>query len=288
MISEQALKDRIQAIARERNIPFNACWKRLLLERFLGRLSRSVHRDKFVFKGGFLLSYLVEIGRESTDLDFLLTRVRAERDLLMVMFKEIISADPGDGFAFFPQSIDVLSQPQMEYPGYRLSLEARFARMRDRIQVDLGVGDVVEPINRDILFLHYRGGALFEPVASLPTYPMESIFAEKLESILSKGATNTRMKDYHDLIFIVRNKSMLLENKLRESVRNTLTHRGTLLRTIGFDDFVLKSVQGHWRRHLEGLGGNARKVDLPDDISDIIREINEYILDALLLDRFQN
>jgi len=61
MINEQALKDRLQRIAKEKVIPFNACWKQLLLERFLARLARSPHVDKFIFKGGFLLSYMMKI-----------------------------------------------------------------------------------------------------------------------------------------------------------------------------------------------------------------------------------
>nr|NGX43416.1 hypothetical protein [Chlamydiota bacterium] len=69
MINEQALKDRLQTIAKEKNIPFNACWKQLLLERFLARLARSSHFNKFIFKGGFLLSYMMKIGRETVDLD---------------------------------------------------------------------------------------------------------------------------------------------------------------------------------------------------------------------------
>ena len=64
-MNEQALKDRIKIIAREKGIQFNECWKKLLLERFLLRLSRSAHDRKFIFKGGFLLAYIMEIGRET-------------------------------------------------------------------------------------------------------------------------------------------------------------------------------------------------------------------------------
>lgn len=64
-MNEQALKDRLQAIAREKGIPFNACWKQLLLERFLARLARSAYTDKLIFKGGFLLAYMMRIGRET-------------------------------------------------------------------------------------------------------------------------------------------------------------------------------------------------------------------------------
>lgn len=65
MMNAQALKDRLQAVARERNLRFNACWKQLLLERFLARLAGSAYTHKLIFKGGFLLSYLIEIGRET-------------------------------------------------------------------------------------------------------------------------------------------------------------------------------------------------------------------------------
>jgi hypothetical protein len=76
-MNEQALKDRLLLIAKERKIHPNECWKSLLLERFLARLSKSSERKKVIFKGGFLLSYLMDIGRETTDLDFLLNNMNA-------------------------------------------------------------------------------------------------------------------------------------------------------------------------------------------------------------------
>lgn len=79
MISGQALKDRLQTIAKENGIPFNACWKQLLLERFLARLGQSDYIDKLIFKGGFLLAYMMKIGRETADLDFLLNRAKGEK-----------------------------------------------------------------------------------------------------------------------------------------------------------------------------------------------------------------
>jgi predicted nucleotidyltransferase component of viral defense system len=67
-MNEQALKDRLLIVAKEKGIHFNKCWKKLLLERFLARLSRSSEREKIIFKGGFLLSYVLDIGRETIDL----------------------------------------------------------------------------------------------------------------------------------------------------------------------------------------------------------------------------
>jgi hypothetical protein len=96
VINEQALKDRLQAIAKEKAIPFNSCWKQLLLERFLARLSRSAHANLFIFKGGFLLAYMLKIGRETVDLDFLLTRIKAEEKSLEEISKEIAAVSLDD------------------------------------------------------------------------------------------------------------------------------------------------------------------------------------------------
>src|SRR3990167_10060835 len=113
MINEQALKDRLHTIAKEKEIQFNACWKQLLLERFLARLARSSHANKFIFKGGFLLAYMMKIGRETTDLDFLLTRMKTEKEEIQQVLEEIISIRSEDRFTFSFNRIELLSQPHM-------------------------------------------------------------------------------------------------------------------------------------------------------------------------------
>lgn len=113
MIHLQSLKDRLQTIAKEKDIPFNACWKQFLLERFLARLTVSTYASKFIFKGGFLLSYFIKIGRETTDLDFLLTRMEAEIQRIQQVFEQILALHIADGFTFTLNSIELLSQPHM-------------------------------------------------------------------------------------------------------------------------------------------------------------------------------
>ena len=115
-MNEQGLKDRLQAISKERGIHFNECWKKLLLERFLSRLSRSTYTQQFIFKGGFLLAYIMEIGRETTDLDFLLTSINASKDEIKEAIEEIIAVESEDGFSFSYEGIELLEQPHMDYP----------------------------------------------------------------------------------------------------------------------------------------------------------------------------
>ncbi|CRX38289.1 nucleotidyl transferase AbiEii/AbiGii toxin family protein [Estrella lausannensis] len=277
MINEQALKDRLQIIAKDKEMPFNACWKQLLLERFLARLARSSHVNKFIFKGGFLLSYMMKIGRETVDLDFLLNRMNAESKELQEVFEEIAAMSSNDGFTFSFDSMEVLSQPHMEYPGYRTIIKASFAKMKDKIHVDVGVGDVVEPTNREIRLFEYRGKPFFEESISLLVYPIETIFAEKLETVLSKGSRNSRMKDFHDLLLLLRDKSLHSSETLRASVKKTFDNRGTVLQAIQFDESGHKALQKLWNAHIQGLGDMARELNLPEDMKTVIDAINTSI-----------
>lgn len=275
MINEQALKNRLQTIAKEKGIPFNSCWKQLLLERFLVRLGRSSYADKLIFKGGFLLAYLMKIGRETVDLDFLLNRINAAKETLEEICKEIASGSINDGFTFSFAGIELLSQPHMDYPGYRITFDVRFAKTKDKIHIDVGVGDVVEPQHREIKLFQYRGQPFFEDAVSLLIYPIETIFAEKLETVLSKGSRNSRMKDYHDLLLLVRSKELMKPNKLKETLAKTFENRGTALTAIHFNTAGIKSLQQLWAAHLHGLGDMAKELALPKNIETVIEEINQ-------------
>ncbi len=280
MISEQALKEKLQTIAREKGIPFNSCWKQLLLERFLVRLHSSSYANKFIFKGGFLLSYMMKIGRETVDLDFLLHRMKVEKKTLENICKEIAAVQLDDGFSFFFSSIELLSQPHMDYPGYRSTFTTLFAKMKDKIHIDVGVGDMVEPEHREIKLFRYKGKPFFEDTVSLLVYPAETIFAEKLETALSKGSRNSRMKDYHDLLMLIRSKA-INSKKLESALKQTFKNRDTPLVRLQFDNPGMKALQQLWTAHQRGLSDVGSELVLPKDIDKVIEEINQEISSLL-------
>jgi len=282
-MNEQALKARLQSIAKEKGLLFNKCWKGLLLERFLCRLANSECRQ-LIFKGGFLLSYMLKIGRETSDIDFLLTQMHANQETIRDTIKGIISTNIEDGFSFAFEKIEPLQQPHMDYPGYRISLQATFGHMQDKIWIDVGVGDIVIPALHKIRLYQYRGKPLFENEISLLTYPPETIFAEKLETILSKGSINSRMKDYHDLLLLIREPHIITINTLEDSIKNTCIHRGTLFRIIVFGESDLKSMNTLWQAHLKNLGNATKTLNLPENIQDAISEINRFIRKLSILE----
>lgn len=277
MINEQSLKDRLHLLSKEKELPFNACWKQLILERFLARLYRSNYANKLIFKGGFLLAYIINMGRETIDLDFLLTKIKAEVKNLESICKEIVQVSYRDGFIFAFASIP----PHMGYPGYRITLNVSFGKMKDKIHIDIGIGDAVDPENLEINLLQCKNKPLFEESISLLVYPIESIFAEKLETVLSKGGTNSRMKDYHDLFLIAKNKKITNSKKLYNALASTFKNRGTTLAKIHFDSDEIGSLQKLWLAHLRGLGGIAQELQLPENLNTLIKEVN-YLLQVSL------
>lgn len=277
MMNEQAFKDRLHTIAKEKNIRFNACWKQLLLERFLTRLARSSHSNKLIFKGGFLLAYMMKIGRETTDLDFLLTRMKAREKEIQHILEEIIAIPSEDGFSFYFDGIELLAQPHMEYSGYRVSLKTTFLKMKDKIQIDVGIGDAVDPTHLTIDLFKYRGKPFFEDSMSLLVYPIETIFAEKLETVISKGAGNSRMKDYHDLFLMLRSQELVDSKKLEKAILKTFSNRQTAFKILQFDNSEIEILQRLWTAHAQALGQSAQDLDLPTKIEVIISDLNTLI-----------
>ncbi len=274
-MNEAALKERLKIIAEEKESTLNKIWKQLLLERFLARLSTSEYQHNFIFKGGLLLAQYVDINRETIDIDFLMTNIKSEIKRIQDVIKKVAAINSEDGFTFSWHSVEELNQPHMEYAGYRITLDAKFGKMRDKIQVDIGIGDAVVPIETTFTPFEYKGKPIFAGEISLNVYPPESIFAEKLESITSKGVINSRMKDYHDLLVMIREPNLLDSEKLTASIQATFNRRGTPISlSSNFDSAGMQSLQALWTNHLRGLGVFRERLNLPEQIGEVIDEIN--------------
>ena len=109
-------------------------------------------------------------------------------------------------------------------------------------------------------------------------YPPETIFAEKLETVLSKGAINSRMKDYHDLLLLTRNPALIQHVNFEAAITSTFQNRGTILELVNFDEEGLKQLQKLWTAHLQDVGNKSKDLKLPKDLQEVIQEINFYLV----------
>lgn len=278
-MNEQALKSRLKHIAKELDKNFNEVWKLLVLERFLARLSRSEYSDKLIFKGGLLLSYYLTIGRETIDIDLLARRLNAEKSYLEQIVEEICLLQLNDGFQMQLISLSDLDHQHMHYPGFQAGVVVQFGVMKDKFYVDIGVCDTVEPFSLKWPSFIYKEKPLFEDPISLEVYPVETIFAEKLETIISRGTTNSRMKDYHDLLLLCRNNKLIDKTLLKENITQTFQNRGTVFSLpVQFNLVELENMQLLWAGHLRALGNSRSQVlGLPKEIETVIHELNRWL-----------
>ncbi|MFO3471960.1 nucleotidyl transferase AbiEii/AbiGii toxin family protein [Legionella pneumophila serogroup 1] len=282
-MNEQALKARLKHIGKEKGKSFNEVWKLLILERFLARLSRSEYSDKFIFKGGLLLSYYLTIGRETTDIDLLAKRLNAEKSNVELIMQDICLLNLDDGFQMQFLHIEDLDHQHMNYPGFQVGIAVQFGVMSDKFFVDVGVGDVVDPVLLDWPSFNYKERPLFEDPISLEVYPVETIFAEKLETLISRGAANSRMKDYHDLILLCRDDQLLDKARLKDNIDQTFQNRGTVFSIpVQFQFDELERMQRLWAAHLRVLGADKiLLLGLPDNIKTVIDQLNQWLLDHI-------
>ncbi|AGY59527.1 nucleotidyl transferase AbiEii/AbiGii toxin family protein [Gloeobacter kilaueensis] len=196
-----SVRMRLLALAKERKEDFNLVLERYGLERVLFRLSNSSHVDRFVLKGGLLVSlWAKDTYRPTRDAD-MLAYGDASPEVLVGIFQELCKMDlEPDGLVFDSATITTeLIKEDQEYGGVRLLIEAKLEQAKLHIQFDIGVGDAVSPAPQVAEYPSLLQG-LTSP--KLKMYPPETVVAEKFETIVRRGLDNSRMKDYYDLWFL--------------------------------------------------------------------------------------
>lgn len=276
---EKSFKARLRIVAKESGRDPADLWQNLILERFLTRLAKSRYRDRFVLKGAVLLSKYIDLGRETRDLDFLAIGVSNKIADLSVIFKEVTEIELNDGFVFQNVKVDYLTHPHMSYSGAEISAIVNFGKVRNKLSIDVGFGDIVEPIQYSIPLLKSSQGAIFESSVNLPCYPTEFIFAEKLETIVYRGFLNSRMKDFHDLHSLVTSESAAFFSNLKTIIYSVFDHRGTPLDIpIAYKDTELPQLRSFWQSYIRGLRRNESR--LPQHFDELIQTINAWLISS--------
>ena len=172
-----------------------------VMERFLERISLSKYRNNFILKGGMLVSAMVGIDIRSTlDIDTTVKNMPLSVETAKEMMEEIISIPLDDGMTFSVKGISEIID-EAEYSGVRALLDTKLETMRTPLKVDISTGDIITP--REVA---YSFKLMFEErMISVLAYNLETVLAEKLETVISRGTVNTRLRDYYDL-YILQNE----------------------------------------------------------------------------------
>lgn len=196
-----------------------------IMERLLERISLSRYKDRFILKGGMLVTALVgHENRATMDIDTTIKNLPLSVDDVEVILTEIMKIKVEDGIVFSIKKITEIME-EAEYPGVRAILQAQLESMRTPLKIDISSGDVITP--REIKF-EYK--LMFEERTILIwAYNIETIVAEKLETVISRGTANTRLRDFYDLYILQQEKTVSIDmEKLKLAFRATSRKRGSL------------------------------------------------------------
>ena len=193
-------------------------------EHVLMRLEKSEYKDKIILKGGVLLSSIIGNDLRTTkDIDATLKGLPLTIEMVEEIFKEILSIDIKDNVYFELVSIKDIRITD-EYGGFRLNIKGTFYKIRTNFFIEITTGDIITP--REI---KYKYSSIFEDKKiNIMAYTIETIIAEKFESIISKNITTTRAKDFYDLYMLIDNHKDEIDNGvLKRAVINTFNKRNT-------------------------------------------------------------
>ena len=221
----KSLKDQAKNIAKENNISIQQVLQNYMFERILERLSKSKYKENFIIKGGLLSSSIMGINLRTTmDIDTNITGINLEKEELLKILNEILNIDIGDNVSFIIEKIEDIKQEEY-YGGYKFKITGIYENIKIKFHIDISTGDVITP-----KAIEYKYKKLFDSsYIDILSYNQETIIAEKLQSILERKLTNSRMKDYYDLYFFVNYKWDSIDKEtLSKAIIRTFSARNSI------------------------------------------------------------
>lgn len=224
MRNAMQLKAIIKNLAKEKHISAQLVMQNFMLERLLERISVSKYQQNFILKGGFLIAAMVGLDTRATmDMDATIKGLPVNEDTICRMFDEICKIELNDDVTFSFRSIGEIREGD-EYSGYRISLFANYPPMAIPLKLDITTGDKITPKE-----IEYQFKLLLEDRSiSVLAYNLETILAEKLETVISRGDQNTRPRDYYDIYILAKLQSSNIESAgLKAALDATTRKRGS-------------------------------------------------------------
>ena len=210
-----------------------------MMERLLERISVSGYRDNFILKGGMLVSSLVGVDMRTTmDIDTTIRALPLTQEKAKAFLEEIMAIDLEDNVSFRITKIEDIMEGH-EYEGFRFHIEGVLEKLRQTIKIDISTGDAIIPaaVKYELpLILENRKIGLW-------AYNMETLLAEKLETVMTRAEANTRMRDFYDIYILTRQEVIEINpTHLKEAFAATCRKRGSEAAIPSFDE-VLESIE---------------------------------------------
>ena len=220
----EQIKGRIKSVAKQNNADARTLMRIYMMERFLERLAQSEYRDNFIIKGGILVTAMIGVAHRSTmDIDTSMKNLNLSAEDALRVVNQVKDIDLDDGVSFDVKDVSNIMD-EMEYPGIRVTMNANVGRLITPLKIDISTGDVITP-----RAIEFTSDLLLEDRSiSLWSYNLETILAEKLQTVLARGILNTRMRDFYDIRMLLDTyEDKVNKAVLKDAFAATCKKRGT-------------------------------------------------------------
>ena len=271
----EQIKGRIKSVAKQNNADARTLMRIYMMERFLERLAQSEYRDNFIIKGGILVTAMIGVAHRSTmDIDTSMKNLNLSAEDALRVVNRVKDIDLDDGVSFDVKDVSNIMD-EMEYPGIRVTMNANVGRLITPLKIDISTGDVITPraieFNYDLL--------LEDRSISLWSYNLETILAEKLQTVLARGILNTRMRDFYDIRMLLDTyEDKVNKAVLKDAFAATCKKRGTDHLQEQADDIIKiidadEQLQVLWRAYQKKYS-YAAEIDYASVISGVRKLMN--------------
>lgn len=273
------LKALVKNIAKEKNISAQLVLQNYILERLLERISLSEYQKKFILKGGMLIAAMVGLDSRATmDMDATIKRYPLNEKSIRKAFDSIILIDAHDDITFEIVSIKEIRE-DTDYGGLRVSLNAKFEDLNVPLKVDVTVGDIITP--KEII---YKFDLLFEPrQIEVYAYNLETVLAEKVETIISRSTANTRPRDFYDVYILTKFQSTNISTPIFAAALHGTAQKRNSVQSLSSSEKILHDISNdrtmneRWRHYQKefNYASDIEFTDVLNSIKELIETIKE-------------
>ena len=235
MKTPEQLKGAIRNMAAKKKLRPQEVLQMFLFERVLERLAVSPYRNNFILKGGLLISSMIGIDERTTiEMDTRVRGIRMEEPEIISIIREILSSDVDDGIDFVFRKIEPIREDDT-YRNFRVHIDARYGRINSPMKIDITTGDEITPAA-----IQYNYPFLFEDkTVPVMAYTLETILAEKYETIIRRNIGTTRARDFYDLHMLYRERETEIRaDILRLAVAHTAKKRGSARALADWEEII--------------------------------------------------
>ena len=279
-MNKYKLRSICKKISDETGLSYNVIQTHYFLETILEKISKSDENQNFIFKGGFLLASFIGIKQRSTvDIDFLIRKFTLTKENISQKLEKILKHEVYEDINYEIKKVEEIRKDD-EYGGFRIAIECKLDNIRQIILLDIATGDPITP--KEII---YKYKSTFDDkIYEIYSYNIETILAEKIQTIYQRGVFNTRSKDFYDvyILFHLKKKEIDYE-KLGVAFRNTFKHRSNKFNVVDILN-VLGTLKGendmlkYWSNYQDRFryAKNISFHEVIDTIAELMMNLIEY------------